>query len=266
MTLEPRDGPGPQDDEYTSITGSCAFVLSIPVLMITFMILIGEFIGFRGVGGVVISLIVTGIAALFGALIIGGIASAIMGGPHSPPEVTSGPPHPPAVHSPGPATKDPKSQVETPPSRRPTPPKAPSLKPTPPPPKPTPRGWRPHLRRHEPDVDRELRNVELMVRERPEFTGLQQEKILDAVARFSDHHRQQQHILENASHPDHAMVVREMDRYRRTVVKLLQIRQDELAAGSYGGFDYRGDLREIEGMVELLQDEFEQLRQDPDHP
>lgn len=257
MTLEPRD------DEFDSITGSCSFVLSFPLLMITFLILIGVHIGFNGFGGVVVSLIVTAIAALFGALLIAGIASAMMGGRSSPPAVTSGTPHPPAGLSPGLATDDAAPEMKTPASS--------ASDPTPPPSRcPTPalnrksHGWRPHLRTHEPDVDRGLRDIELMVRERPEFTGAQQEKALDAVARFSRHHSQQQHILENPSHPDHSMVTREMNRYRRTVLKLLHLRQEELAAGTYGGFDYREDLRAAEGMVEVLKDEFEQLTHDTD--
>lgn len=271
MTIEPRPDPSASSD---SITGSCSFVLMFPVLMLVFLGLIGHHIGFHGFGGVVLSLLGTAVASFFCSLIIAGIVSAIMGGPYEPPQVGASETHPPAIHSPGAVTPTQAPQTKAKPEPKPSSPPAPELiRRTPPPPKPpvptrrsTPTSWRTHLRRHEPDVEREVRNIELMIRERPEFTGIQQEKVLDAVARFSQHHRDQQHILENTSHPDHAMVTREMGRYRRTVLKLLQLRQDELATGSYGGFDYREDPRAAEGMVEVLQDEFEQLRRDAEGP
>ncbi|MDS2171337.1 hypothetical protein Q7C18_01325 [Nesterenkonia sp. CL21] len=267
MTIEPPPDPSADSD---SITGSCSFVLLFPVLMLIFLGLIGHHIGFHGFGGVVISLLGTAVASFFCSLIIAGIVSAIMGGPDEPPQIESAETHPPAIHSPGPGTpkqtpkqtprRTAKAQPDPKPSSAHTPDRGRQTPPTS-----APRAasvWRAHLRRHEPDVDRELRNIELMVRERPEFTGVQQQKVRDAVARFSRHHREQQHILQDSSHPDHVMVTIEMGRYRRTVLKLLTLRREELATGAYGGFDYREDLRAAEGMVEILQDEFEQLRRD----
>ncbi|GAA3050634.1 MULTISPECIES: hypothetical protein [Actinomycetes] len=260
MTIEPR--PDPSEDFEVS----AAFIVPFPVLMILLMILIGEFIGFGGAFGVFIALIASAVISAICSIFLAAFFTNLAGTQtNDPPPLAPSETPSSSSHTSERTASRPKVEGPPPSQSQPSPNVAGTSTPTSHPNNAS-GTWRAHLCRHEPEVERELRNIELMIRERPEFTGIQQEKVLDAVARFSQHHRHQQHILEDTSHPDHAMVTREMGRYRRTVVKLLQLRQDELATGAYGGFDYREDLRAAEGMVEVLQDEFEQLRRDAESP
>lgn len=119
--------------------------------------------------------------------------------------------------------------------------------------------WRRQLRAEENSVHLALQRVEQRAAERPEFTQDQRDQITGAVRRFARHAHSQRHITEDAEHPDHAMVAQEMEQYRQAVLKVLRLRSDEIAAEDLGGFSYRQALRDTEGMVEALQDQFEEL-------
>lgn len=115
------------------------------------------------------------------------------------------------------------------------------------------------IRLYDRDLSRKLKAFQKAAAERPEFTLEGEQSVLNKVKEMDAHHESYKHILNDDGHPDHAVVTREMRRYRSTIADLVQLRTKDLQTGRYGGFDYRESLRDVEGEVELLSDEFQIL-------
>ena len=113
------------------------------------------------------------------------------------------------------------------------------------------------IRAYDTGLARRLKAFEKVAAARPDFTAEDRQSVLAKVEEMHHYHYTYQHIFNDNTHPDQAMVTREMRRYREAVSDLLRLRTDELQSGNYGGFEYRESVRTVEGHVELLRDEFE---------
>lgn len=211
------------------VAGCTSFVVSIAVVVVS-MITIGNTVGFNGFLSVAGWLIVS----LIAGFVVLGICGLIFFNPDSGEQERS------AGRS-STATSDSTGRAQ---SHRPATNSDPLVG---------------RIRLYDRDLSRKLKAFQKAAAERPEFTLEWEQSVRDKVKQMDAHHESYGHILNDDGHPDHAVVTREMRRYRRTIADLVQLRTQDLQTGRYGGFEYRESLRNVEGEVELLSDEFQIL-------